>query len=110
MGITCGNPFIPRKRRSIKTAHEFGAKELILPHHAGSKRFVRNLVTKPQNELTDAKRVNNRLLVEIGVVGDSKRFLVRFRHVMQDLVVELVVNVNRYVTHHRHPQELRILC
>lgn len=63
VGITCGNSFIPRKRRSIKTAHEFGAKELILPHHASSERFVRNLVTKPQNELTDAKRVNYRLLV-----------------------------------------------
>ena len=78
--------------RSTKTAHELGAKELILPRHTGSESLVRNLITKPQDELADAKRVNYRLLALIVLPSGFKQFLGRFWNVVQDFVVQSVVN------------------
>lgn len=94
--------------RSIKTAHELGAKELILPRHTGSESLVRNLVAKPQDELADAKRVNYHLLTLIVLPSGFKQFLGRFWNVVQDFIVQLVVNRDWNFSHHCRAQLFRI--
>lgn len=94
--------------RSIKTAHELGAKELILPRHTGSESLVRNLITKPQDELANAKRVNYHLLALIVLPSGFKQFLGRFWNVVQDFIVQLVVNRDWDFSNHCRAQLFRI--
>lgn len=94
--------------RSIKTAHEFGAKELVLPQHAGSESLVRNLVAKPQDELADAKRINYHLFALIVLPSGFKQFLGRFWNVVQDFIVQSVVNRDWNLSNHSRAQLLRI--
>lgn len=80
---------------SLWVARKFSFEEVILDEHSRSEGFVRNMVVKPQNRLTDAHFVNSCLVVLIRNPNALQEPLRRFRDVFQHGIVEFVMDFDR---------------